>query len=318
VTEAATPKADAPEETIIERVHYGIFAAVERAAMTLPEFVGRRLFDLGGLAAFHLALGMRGVVEANLSRVLGRKPGSPLVRAAARDSFRSYARYWYDSFRIAVMPDEEFVSRCRGVGREHLERAVEAGRGAVLALPHVGNYDVAGHWVAATGFRITAVAEELKPQRLYQLFCDRRRGLGLGIVALSSDRKVADELVRLIGENELIALVADRDLTGRGVDVEMFGATRRMPAGPALLSLFTGSPLLPCALYDLEHGWAIHIDAPLEIERTENMRQDVTALTRLLAKRFERSIAAAPTQWHMFQPFWNGSGPLGTGAGGPS
>lgn len=309
MTEAAAPVSARREESIRERVGYGAFAAIERAAMTLPEFVGRRLFDLGGLAAFHLAPRARRVVEENLSRVLGREPGSSLVRAAARDSFRAYARYWYDTFHIRVMPDEEFLSHCRGTGHEHLERAAEGGRGAVVALPHLGNWDVAGRWVAATGLRVTAVAEDLKPRRLYELFFHHRRSLGMGIVGLSNDRKLADELVRLMGENELIALVSDRDLSGRGVEVEMFGETRRMPAGPALLSLFTGSPLLPCSCYDLEDGWAIQIYPPLEIERTGELRRDVVALTRVLAKHFERAIAAAPTQWHMFQPFWEGPRP---------
>lgn len=316
----------AAEERLSERISYGAFAAAERAAMVLPEFVGRRVFDLAGLAAFHLASRARHVVEGNLRRVLGRDPGSPLVRAAAKEAFRSYARYWYDTFRIRVMPIDEFRSRMRFEGLENIERALEAGRGMVLALPHLGNWDAAGHWVAASGIRVTAVAELLRPERLFRLFLHHRRELGLGIVPLYDDRGVADELVRLIGENELIALVADRDIRGRGVEVEMFGEKRRMPAGPALLSLFTGSPLLPAACYDLEDGWTVSIGEPLELEPSGVMREDVTALTRLLARRFERSIAAAPTQWHMFQPAWGpaaGEGepaaaPAATGIGAPS
>jgi lauroyl/myristoyl acyltransferase len=301
----ATPGAFVPE-SLPERLSYGAYAAAERLAMTLPEFVGRRLFDLGAAAAFRLAPSARAVVERNLSRVLGKEPGSALLRAATREAFRSYGRYWYDAFRIRVLPDEEFLSRYRFVGAEHIERALAGGRGAVLALPHLGNWDAAGKWVGLAGWRMTAVAETLKPRRLFELFVDHRRALGVGIVALEDDRKVGQELARLIGENELIALVADRDLQGRGVVVDMFGEERRMPAGPALLSLATGSPLLPAACYDLADGWTVYIDPSLEIERTGEMRQDVAALTRLLAKRFERAIAAAPTQWHMFQPAWDG------------
>jgi KDO2-lipid IV(A) lauroyltransferase len=200
------------------------------------------------------------------------------------------------------MPHEEFRSRVRFVGLEHIQRALEAGRGVVLALPHLGNWDAAGSWVAGSGISTTAVAELLRPERLFRLFLEHREALGMRIVPL--DDGVGDELVKLIGENELIALVADRDLRGRGVEVEMFGETRRMPAGPALLSLFTGSPLLPAACYDLEDGWLVDVGEPLEIEPSGTMRADVTALTRLLAKRFERAISAAPTQWHMFQPAW--------------
>jgi KDO2-lipid IV(A) lauroyltransferase len=299
-------------DRLSERISYGAFAAAERAAMVLPEFVGRRLFDVAGLAAFHLAARARGVVEGNLRRVLGRPAASPIVRAVAKEAFRSYARYWYDTFRIRVMPAQEFRSRVRFLGMEHIERALEAGRGAVLALPHLGNWDVAGCYVVRTGKPVTAVAELLRPERLYRLFLEHRRALGMGIVPLEDDRAVADELIRLTGENVLIALVADRDLKGRGVEVEMFGETTRMPAGPALLSLFTGAPLLPAACYDLADGWLIDIGEPLEIEPSGVMRTDVITLTRLLAKRFERSISAAPTQWHMFQPVWD----LGTSGEG--
>jgi phosphatidylinositol dimannoside acyltransferase len=293
------------EKRLSERVSYGAFATAERVAMALPEFVGRRLFDLAGLAAFHLAPRARRVMAGNLRRVLGRPEGSPLVLAATKDAFRSYARYWYDTFRIRVMPQEEFRSRVRFVGLEHIERALEGGRGVVLALPHIGNWDAAGSWVAGSGIGVTAVAEVLRPERLFRLFLEHREALGMRIVPLDDDRGVGDELVRLMGENEVIALVADRDLRGRGVEVEMFGETRRMPAGPALLSVFTGSPLLPAACYDLADGWLVDVGEPLEVEPSGVMRADVTALTRLLAKRFERAISAAPTQWHMFQPAWD-------------
>jgi lauroyl/myristoyl acyltransferase len=305
---AETSPPDQAGETISERLSYAGFAAAERAAMALPEFVGRRVFDAIALAAFHLAPGARGVVAGNLATVLGRKASSPIVQAATKEAFRSYARYWYDTFHIRAMPRDEFHRRCRLEGRQNLERALEGGRGAVLALPHLGNWDVAGAHVAGSGMPVTAVAELLRPERVFRLFLEHRRQLGMRIVPLYDDRKVGEELVRLIGENVLIALVADRDLKGRGVLVEMFGRQRRIPAGPALLSLYTGSPLMPASCYDVEDGWVIRIAEPLEIERTGSMRDDVTTLTRLLAAHFERSISAAPTQWHMFQPAWPDGG----------
>jgi len=282
-----------------------MFRAMERLAMSLPERWGRGLFGAGGSLAFRMAPKARATVAANLSRVLGRPPGSSLVRSATREAFRSYARYWHDTFSVRSLPREEFLKRFDFRGREHLDQAVEAGRGAILGLPHLGNWDAAARWVAESGFVITAVAEELKPARMYRLFERHRRALGMGVLPLSDARKLGAELAGLLAKNHLLALVCDRDLKGSGVEVEMFGATRRMPAGPALLALATGSPLLPCACFDTEDGWACLIRPPLEIERTGNMRQDVAALTRKLAGEFERDISAWPTQWHMFQPAWD-------------
>jgi phosphatidylinositol dimannoside acyltransferase len=291
-------------ESLSERVSYAAFAMAERLSAALPEALGRRLFEVGAVAAFHLAPRARRVVERNLSRVIGKAPGSPTLRAAAKEAFRSYGRYWFDTFHVRTVDHDDFLGRYRFNGAEHLVRAVEGGRGAVLALPHLGNWDAAGKWVHMNGWRITAVAEALRPQRLYDLFLRHREALGLEIVGLEDDRRAAERLVQLIGDNVLIALVADRDLKGRGVVVEMFGEERMLPSGPALLALTTGSPLLPAACYDEGDGWVTFVEPPLEIERTESLRDDVTALTRLLAKRFERAIAAAPTQWHMFQPAW--------------
>lgn len=298
-------------ETLGEHLSYWEYRSAERAAMALPESVGRRLFSLAGALAFHISPGARRTVKSNLARVLGRDSDSPLVDAAAREAFRSYARYWYDTFRMRVIPREEFLKRHGSVGLEHIERALEGGRGALMALPHLGNWDAAGHWLHVLGHSMTAVAEELRPRRVYDLFLEHRKALGIGIVPLTDTRKVGQDLVRLLARNELIALVCDRDLKNRGVEVTMFGEKRRMPAGPALLSLATGSPLLPCATYDAEDGWSVLIGPPLEVERTGDRRKDVIALTQRLAEEFERAIAAAPTQWHMFQPAWDHEGAPG-------
>jgi phosphatidylinositol dimannoside acyltransferase len=291
-------------ETMREIVAFHAYRSLERLAIGLPEEWGRAVFRGGALAAFHLAARARRTVQRNLSRVLGRDHDDPLVRATAQEAFLSYARYWFDTFRVRSMPDGEFDRRFRIEGRENLENAVAGGRGGVLALPHLGNWDAAGKWVAMQGFKLTAVAEVLRPERLFRLFLEHRQDLGMGVVPLFDDRSVGQDLVRLIGENHLIALVCDRDLKGRGIRVEMFGEERRMPSGPALLSLATGSPLLPCAVYDEGDGWMIRVGPPLTIERTDDLRADVATLTQELARRFEESISAAPTQWHMFQPAW--------------
>ena len=296
----------APEETLQERVAYSVYAAVERVAMALPDSIGRPLFDGAGTAAVHRSAKARRVVSGNLSRVLGRTAGSPLVQAATKEAFRNYARYWYDTFHARVLSEEEFLSRSELVGAEHIAEAMDKGTGAVVALPHLGNWDTAGKKIVLQGWEVTAVAELLRPERLYRLFLEHRVALGMNILPLADDRKTAEECVRLIGENHVIALVADRDLKGNGVVVEMFGEERRMPAGPALLSLATGAPLLPCSCTYKPSGWITKVEPPLQIERTGNMRDDVTELTRALAKRFERAISASPTEWHMFQPAWNG------------
>jgi phosphatidylinositol dimannoside acyltransferase len=299
---------EASKETTRQTAAYWGYRGAEWLAMTLPEAAGRWLFETGGRLAHARLHGVRATVAANQARVLGADPGDERVALATREAFARYARFWYDAFRVRSMPLGEFNRRTTVVNVENVDRALEAGRGVVCALPHMGNWDVAGHWFGANGYRISAVAEELRPQRLYELFLRHREELGMRIVGLTKDAHVGQQLKQLLSENWMVALVADRDLSRRGIEVEMFGAPRRVPAGPALLSLSAGAPLLVCPVYTRPDGWEVRLGEPLEIERTGVMREDVAALSRLMAERFERAIAAEPTDWHMFQPAWDDAG----------
>ena len=294
-------------ETRRETLGYWGYRSAEWLAMSLPERTGRRVFETLGRIAHRRLNGVRATVAANQARVLGAEPTDARVDHATREAFELYARFWFDAFRIRTMPEKEFNERIVVIGVENIDRALEAGKGCVCALPHMGNWDAAGHWFGANGYRIAAVAEELRPPRLYELFLRHREELGMRIVGLTKEGHVGQQLKQLLSENWMVALVADRDLTGRGTEVEMFGATRRVPAGPALLSLSSGAPLVVCPVYTRDDGWEVRIEEPLEIERTGVIREDVAALSRLMAERFERAIAAKPTDWHMFQPAWDGS-----------
>jgi KDO2-lipid IV(A) lauroyltransferase len=293
-------------ETGKETAAYWAYRGLEAAAMALPERVGRRFFDLCAALAHRRLHGVRATVAANQARVLGLDPDDDRVRASTAEAFELYARYWYDTFRIRRMTREEVGARTEMIDLRHIDEALANGRGCIAVLPHMGNWDVAGHYLALNGYRIASVAEELRPPRLSELFLRHRRELGLRIITLSRDGHVGQQLKQLLSDNWLVALVADRDLTGRGVEVEMFGATRRVPAGPALLSLSTGAALLVCPVYTTPDGWRIRIGPPLEVERGDDLRADVAALSRLMAAEFERAIAASPTDWHMFQPAWDG------------
>lgn len=282
---------------------YWAYRTLERLAMALPERIGRRLFDALGRLAHRVMPGVRATVAANQARVLGLPPAHRFVRQATQEAFRLYARYWYDTFRVRALSDEEVLRRTRFEGLEHLRAALEGGRGCVAVIPHMGNWDVAGRWLQIAGYPVVAVAEVLRPRRLTELFIRHRRALGMEIVPLEPGSGVGRRLASLLAENRIVALVADRDLTGRGVEVEMFGAPRRLPSGPATLAISTGAPLLVCSSATTEEGWAFRVE-PLEFERTGDLRADVAAVTRAIAERFERQIAANPPDWHVFQPAW--------------
>jgi KDO2-lipid IV(A) lauroyltransferase len=294
--------------TEVDTLSYLVMRATQWLGMHLPRAIGLPAAQAYFRLLYERGSRQREVVAGNLSRVLGHPPDSPLVQAATRECFVLYGRYWYETFALRTMSPEEVGRRCTLEGLEHADRALEKGRGVVLTLPHMGNWDAAGHWLCLNGYRMTAVAEELKPRSVFELFLRHRRALGMGIVPLSSAARVGAKLLQVLSENQILTLVADRDLTGKGVVVDMFGAPRRMPAGPAYLALNTGTPLSVCAVFTTPTGWHTKIGPPVDIERTGRMREDVAALTKVIAAGFERYIAEAPADWHMFQPAWDEEG----------
>jgi KDO2-lipid IV(A) lauroyltransferase len=298
---ASSPEATS-RETPKDQLAYWGYRTAEALAAAIPDAVGRPAARVLGALAARALPGIRATVCANQARVLGVDPSSPVADAAAREAFALYARYWYDTFRIRAIPGDEVVRRTTSRGREYIDAALAGGRGAICALPHMGNWDAAGRWLSTLGYPLAAVAEVLRPPRLFELFVRHREELGMRIVPLGVG--TGRQLGSLLADDWIVALVADRDLSGRGVEVEMFGARRRIPSGPALLSLSTGAPVLPCALYTRPAGWHVEIGESVAVRPSGDRRSDVKAISNALARHFERAVSARPPDWHLFQPGW--------------
>lgn len=285
-----------------EAATYLLYRFMSWLGPILPTKSGRSAYESAGRLFYRLASGARATVAANQAQVLGRPVDDPLVQASTREAFALYGRYWFDTFNVLGWSDERVMDSFRFEGAEHVEKGLADGKGVVIALPHTGNWDVGGRAMGLRVAPVVSVAEHLKPDRLFELFLEHRRQLGMEIIDLSSDH-VGRQLTQRLEQNRIVALVADRDLSGGGVEVEMFGRTRRMPAGPALLALSSGAPLLSGPTYTTREGW-VEVLTPVTIESTGKRKDDIIALTRALAAAFERAIAAAPPDWHLFQPGW--------------
>jgi KDO2-lipid IV(A) lauroyltransferase len=255
----------------------------------------------------------RRLVARHLRRVSGDTLSGHALERATVAVFDNYARYWYEMFRLGPESGAELQHTFGSRGREHLEAAVRAGRGGILALPHLGNWDVAGAWLAGWAPRVTVVAEPLEPPELFEWFVSARRGIGLEVVPLGRD--AGSGVLRALTRGDMVCLLCDRDLAGDGVEVTFFGETTRMPAGPAMLALRSGAPLVPVGTYFRDGGrHCAWITDPLPVERRGRLRDDVTRVTQELAERFEVLIRAAPEQWLMMQPNWPSDRPLARSA----
>ncbi|MFI9362158.1 phosphatidylinositol mannoside acyltransferase [Kitasatospora sp. NPDC053057] len=287
-----------------DRLVYWAYALGWAVLKHLPEPVARWLFDRLADYAWRRRGPRVRQLEANLRRV---RPGlhEAALRRLSRAGMRSYLRYWMESFRLPVWSRERVLRDVQVDGLEHLREALESGRGVVVALPHMGNWDLAGTWIAHLGHPFTTVAERLKPERLFDRFVAFREGQGMEVLALTGGGvNVIGTLARRLRAGKLVCLVGDRDLSEAGIQVSFFGEPTRMPAGPAALCQRTGAALLPVTLwYDgpVLRG-TIHPEVPVPQEGDRKAR--TLAMTQAMADVWQRGISEHPQDWHMLQKFW--------------
>jgi lauroyl/myristoyl acyltransferase len=233
--------------------------------------------------------------------------GPAELEALVRDGLRSYARYWCEAFRLPNMDRATVLARMdpHVTGIAPMFEALEQGRGVVVALPHSGNWDLAGLWFVATQTRLgrparfTTVVERLAPESLFRRFVAYREGLGFEVLAADDGAQVYRTLTRRLRDGGLVCLVADRDLGASGVEVTLFGEAARLPTGPARLAATTGALLLPAFPHFTPDGWGVVVGAAIPVPSRD--RGDVAKATQAVADAFTEMITAVPHDWHMLQ-----------------
>lgn len=225
----------------------------------------------------------------------------PQMKILLEEAMASYLRYWCDTFRFPNWDSQRINSTVTVTREELLLDGIKSGRGVIVALPHAGNWDHAGAYFCLKGIHLVTVAERLKPERLFNEFLRYRQAMGMEVLPLDSRSIVT--LAQRLREGHLIALVADRDLSKSGIDVQFFGKPARMPAGPAVLALKTEAVFLTAFVNYTSQGIHITFDQIL-IPESGTQEEKVSALVQKSADNFERGISQHPQDWHMLQRIW--------------
>lgn len=260
------------------------------------------LCNLAGDAAWLLMRQRRGNVARNLSMVLGSPIGA--LDPQARDVFRQGTRYYYDTFRAPALADEEIEGLVTLQGEEHLGRALAEGKGIILVTAHLGSPSMVAQILRVKGYAVTAVVEQVHPQRLLDLMTKVRGSRGINVIPLGSDivRRLSEALKR----NEVVGMLVDRDVAGTGAKVSFFGAPTTLPTGPVMLALRTGAALVPAFAYRLDGGRVLGvIGETIPLQRSGNLREDIKENAQRVAGVVEEAIARQPTQWILFEPVWS-------------
>lgn len=259
----------------------------------LPEAAIRRLGRWGGLVWYAVDPARRRIARRHMQRL-----GQPA--SSARRVFMSYGRYWAESFWVRPRRFSSLWSSMTVDGIENLEKAMAAGKGMIVVLPHLGNWEIAALIGLHLDLTVVAVAERLANQRITEWFTHQRSMFGIEII-LTGQGRLGPKLVRAVKDGKAVCLLSDRDISGRGVGVEFFGEETTLPLGPVSIARNAGAPIIPVAIYFKDgpgHHAVIH--PPLEFPEGATPTESV----QVIAAKLEEMILRDPGQWHLVQPNW--------------
>lgn len=296
-----------------DRVAGAAFGAGWTLVCRLPESWARALFRFGADIAWRRQGRGVQVLEGNLVRVLRTNPAGSgpaefdgkELRTLSRAVLRSYARYYLETFRLQVIPHER-IDAGMHVNREQVDLTLEYmknGRGVIYALPHMGDFEQAGLWVNLYGAgSFTTVAERLKPDSVFERFLAFRQALGMEVLPTTGGPNPSGVMARRLRTGKLVCIVADRDLSDTGVEVDFFGEKALLPAGPAVLAVQTGAALMPVSCWFIgEDEWGTHVHDEIPVPAGGDRKEKVAAMTQAMAAVFEQAIREHPEDWHMLQ-----------------
>jgi KDO2-lipid IV(A) lauroyltransferase len=265
----------------------------EKTAYQLANFVSDQILRKNGKGIQRL--------RSNYKRVVPSISNSAL-EALTKEGMRSYLRYWFDTFRLNKWSKSRIIETTFVVRENLLRDPIETKKGCIIALPHAGNWDHAAAYFCSTGIPITAVVERLKPEAIFKKFLAYRQSIG--IEAISHREKTIPILMERLNQGKLVALVADRDMSRNGIEVNFLGGIAKMPAGPAILAIKSGSPLVTAYIRYLDKGIEVTFDETIQLPISGSEEEQIRIVTQSMADNFAKRIQDSPVDWHMLQRIW--------------
>jgi KDO2-lipid IV(A) lauroyltransferase len=247
---------------------------------------------------------IRDAVRSNVRHVLGPAASDAEVDRVARQCARNAGRYYADVVGMHRMNVDSFYEHDLVLeGIDHVRAAQAHGKGVVMASAHYANPEFATQGLAAAGIRVFALVEPLKPPQLGKLMFSLRNQHGHQYEeATFGGVKKALDWLRAGG---VLAILIDRDIQKRGMEMNFCGAKARFPTGAVDLALRTNSVLIP-GWVRREGGYKVHakIGPPLDLIRTGNRDEEIRINTQRLLALFEAHLKRDPTQWSVLERVW--------------
>ena len=281
------------------------FRLLSRVVQKLPWGAIRPLGALGGWAMWATQPKARATSLRHAARF---RSGNPTAvtrqdRQVARRRFLSYGRYFLETLWLRVDRQDAIVGRMELEGEHRLNAALADGKGVVLAVGHVGNWDYAAVYPLSLGSPVIAVAEVLEDSEMTEWFIEMRARAGIEIVLADGSKGSFLSLVRGVKQGRVVALLCDRDVTGAGVDVTFFGEQTSLPGGPVALAAATGAPVLPVVCQLTKDGHRFIVGPAMAFGKSD-LGDAMPAAMASVAEQLEQLLRRKPEQWHVLQPNW--------------
>jgi lauroyl/myristoyl acyltransferase len=290
---SAAPRGPSRRPQLLAASYY----AGARILRAVPAGLRHAAASPGGAAWFWLSRGQRRAALDNYAAALGLSPEDPEVARVARRAFQNYGRMLTDFVLMARLTKEEVLERVKIDGLPLLDAAINRGRGVILAIPHMGSWDMAGAAGAALGYHIIAVADRF-PGSLDAAVVESRKRVGLDVIPIG--RSAVREVREALSDNKVVPLVCDLE-QGPGVEVRFFGRPTTVPAGPAAFALKSGAPVLLVHSYASGPG---RYHAVVERAPDWPPGESNQGAMQSIITRFESYIRARPDQWYAFRPMF--------------
>jgi lauroyl/myristoyl acyltransferase len=283
---------------------YLLYRTGRRIALVLPlKFLYGVACLLADLHYFMYAKERRAIIK-NLKVILNRPKGTSdeELKIIAKDVFRNFAKYLIDFLRFSIIDIEYIKKFVKLDGLPNLEEALKYGKGAILLSAHLGNWELGGYVMGKTGYSINAVVLTHQNKKVNEFFINQRSMGNFKSIEIGASLR---KCYKALKNNELLALLADRNFSGTGLMTEFFGLRTLMPKGPAVFSIRTGAVIVPTYMIRQDDDtFKMMFEKPIYPQTGSDENLAVENLMKQYLPSVENAIRQHPSQWYVFRCFW--------------
>ncbi|MCL2803211.1 MAG: phosphatidylinositol mannoside acyltransferase [Micrococcales bacterium] len=273
-----------------------------RVVPRLPQRLAAGIFNLAADLSWAVRSKNCRRLTANLARVRPEM-NHRQIRRLTRRGLRRTLKYYREAFCLGRYSQGQIDRLVHLEDHDRVVKMLGQPPQGILAMGHMGNWDAAGAWSAVNLAPVITVGEHVQPERLFQEFMAMRARIGMTVIPFEKGQSAYHQLLAKaqVETPYIMPLLADRDLSSSGVEVDMFGRKMLVGAGPAVLAIDTGRPLLPVSMHSRGRNYVLRIHLAIEPKAGLSRSEQVQYLSQAWASVLAKEIYDHPADWHMYQ-----------------